>query len=303
MNKIIIKACGKWILAGEYAVLKGHPALAFPLPSQFMELHFSQTKEKKLHIQISTDKDSENLQIFLESTLQKALKMISRERWELNGLLKLKSFMFSGSGLGSSSVICVLVGKLFCSLKWLKEEKLFSFCYALEKLLQKGESSGLDIKVVLEEQAILYTNPDQWEVFQASWEPAIYLSYSGPGQNTDTNIQVVKNLWQKEPKKMESLNQKMQEAVLKAKDNLEQKIDKSFDDRLKALTEAFLMAEDCFLQWGLIGEDMQKYIQLLKKQGALAVKPTGSGGGGYVLSLWPTKIVPQAIKDELLYGF
>ena len=302
MNKIIIKACGKWILAGEYVVLKGHPALAFPLPSQFMELLFSQTKERKLHIQILTNKHSESLQIFLESTLQKALKMISRDRWELNGLLKLKSCMLSGSGLGSSSVICVLVGKLFCNLKWLKAEELFPFCHALEKMLQKGESSGLDIKVVLEERAILYTNPNQWEVFRPSWEPSIYLSFSGSGQDTATNIQAVKKLWQKEPKKMESLNQKMQKAVLKAKSSLKQEID-HHSDRLKVLTEAFLMAEDCFLQWGFIGENMQRHIQFLKKQGALAVKPTGSGGGGYVLSLWPTKVIPQTIKDELFYGF
>lgn len=306
-KEINIKVCGKWILAGEYAVLRGSPALAFPLPSQFMELGLLQNKEKKLQIKsfVQTSpkaQSSEELQIFFESAFHEALKMISKP-YQLNGLLELKSCMSSGSGLGSSSVVCVLIGKLFYALKWLKKEELFSFCHVLERYLQKGKSSGLDIRVILEKQAILYKNPSQWEYFYPSWEPAVYLSYSGSGQNTYTNIQSTQELWEKEPQKMESLNQKMEAAVLKAKSSLEQKTDTNPGSRLEELREAFFMAEDCFFQWNLIGENLKKHIQFLKKHGALAVKPTGSGSGGYVLSLWPSKPPPQAIQNQLLYAF
>ena len=228
--------------------------------------------------------------------------MISKP-YQLTGLLELRSCMLSGSGLGSSSVICVLIGKLFYALEWLKKEELFSFCHALERYLQKGKSSGLDIRVILEKQAILYKNPSQWEFFYPSWKPSIYLSYSGFGLNTYTNIQNTQKLWQKEPQKMEDLNQKMEAAVLKAKNSLEQKVDISPGSRLEELKEAFFMAEDCFFQWDLIGENLRTHIQCLKKHGALAVKPTGSGSGGYVLSLWPSKALPQIIQHKLLYAF
>ena len=46
------------------------------------------------------------------------------------------------------------------------------------------------------------------------------------------------------------------------------------------------MAKDCFEQWGLIDSSVQAEMDRLSAQGALAVKPTGSGGGGYLLSLW-----------------
>ena len=308
MKEIRLKACGKWILAGEYAVLKGYSALAFPLPSQFMELCFSQMEKKTLRIQTTTLVESEkysekNLQIFFESALQKALKILSRHHKELNGLLKLDSYMLSSSGLGSSSVICTLMGKLFHALGWLKKKDLFSFCHTLEKALQEGESSGLDIRVILEEQAILYKDPNQWRFFHPSWKPCIFLSYSGSGQNTSANIQSVQKLWQKEPQKMKPLYEKMELAVLKAKNSLNKDSNASLENRLKELQEAFLIAEDCFSEWGLIGEDMRKHIQFLKKYGALAVKPTGSGSGGYVLSLWPTQTRPQTIPHKLLHAF
>jgi mevalonate kinase len=37
----------------------------------------------------------------------------------------------------------------------------------------------------------------------------------------------------------------------------------------------------------------------LEKAGAAAVKPTGSGGGGYVLSLWAGE-VPASLKAQLV---
>ena len=64
MNKNLnIKVCGKWILAGEYAVLRDSPALAFPLSSQFMELKLFQGIEKKLQIKSLVQNSSETQSI------------------------------------------------------------------------------------------------------------------------------------------------------------------------------------------------------------------------------------------------
>jgi mevalonate kinase len=57
-------------------------------------------------------------------------------------------------------------------------------------------------------------------------------------------------------------------------------------DSLFRLAEAINTAADCFFQWGLISESLQHHMQTLFDAGALAVKPTGSGGGGFVVSLW-----------------
>ena len=42
-----------------------------------------------------------------------------------------------------------------------------------------------------------------------------------------------------------------------------------------------------FLEWELVPNEAQKHIDRLLAAGALSCKMTGSGGGGYILSLWP----------------
>ncbi|HWU44642.1 MAG TPA: hypothetical protein VN132_14420, partial [Bdellovibrio sp.] len=55
------------------------------------------------------------------------------------------------------------------------------------------------------------------------------------------------------------------------------------------LSQAINQAGECFEQWNLNEGAPAKHIQWLRENGAIAIKPTGSGGGGYVLSLWHSK--------------
>jgi len=45
MNTSVYRAYGKWILTGEHAVLRGCPALVFPLQQQFMEFTYIKSSE------------------------------------------------------------------------------------------------------------------------------------------------------------------------------------------------------------------------------------------------------------------
>ena len=65
------------------------------------------------------------------------------------------------------------------------------------------------------------------------------------------------------------------------------------------LTKALSLGEDCFRKWRLISYDLERHIEHLKTNGALAVKPTGSGLGGHVISLWDT-LPPSPVKKQLL---
>ena len=149
-------------------------------------------------------------------------------------------------------------------------------------------------------------------------------------KHSKQNIQKVKAFWQAQPKKAQIINQQMNQAVLKALESLIptksnlllsvkqlQHIKKGLvfsykenkppipsipNKRLLLLKEAFALAENCFLKWGLIGTEMKKHIAFLKKQGALAVKPTGSGSHGYVLSLWLTP-PPDHLSALLIPAF
>ena len=343
-----IKVFGKWILAGEYIVLKSYPALAFPLYSHFIEMNFVRnkaskkttvfTKNIKLKKQALPSRilkqcsnldhnkaTSQSVTKHFFTVLDMALKKVNKTRADLSCEICLRSRMVFGGGMGSSAVLCVLVGRLFQHIKWLKKEELFDFCHTLENYLH-GQSSGLDIAVVLKGKPVLFF-PATWKVakakvvsncqglpkndlntptphiktFKPLYQPTLFLSYANLGRATKQNIQKVKAFWTAQPKKAQMVNQQMNQAVLKALESLMPK--KSNQNKsLLLLKEAFSLAENCFLKWGLIGVEMKKHIAFLKKQGALAVKPTGSGSHGYVLSLWLTP-PPEHLSSLLIPAF
>ena len=280
----------------------------FPLPSQFIQLDY-QKDESLGEVRIVENKDrnlSENFSLIsvFESVLNQALQQISKNRSsDLNGTIHIHSHIAFGGGIGASAVICVLIGQLFNTLNWLKKEELFYFCHSLENSLH-GRSSGVDIAAVLNGKPILYKltrdekNP-QIQEFQFSWKPFIFLSWSGESRSTKDNMKKMKLFWEREVHKAEILNQQMNNAVLKAKEGLETA---SKEEGMTLLTESFSLAESCFLQWGLIGAKMKEHILFLKKQGAVAAKPTGAGMGGYVLSLW-SKQPPVHLRNQLLPAF
>jgi mevalonate kinase len=86
----------------------------------------------------------------------------------------------------------------------------------------------------------------------------------------------------------------MLDAVKKAQIALETDSPKA----LQQLTSAMNTAAQCFQQWGLVSDSLQQHMKTLREAGALAVKPTGSGGGGYVISLWESA-PPSGLDIEL----
>ena len=318
-KKAVFKVFSKWILAGEHAVLRHRPALAFPLKSHFIELAVWPTglpdrKKEKMDGSLPHYVSScPFLLNMFKKALQSALKITGRQFDQLDHVLnvQLKSNVKPGVGLGSSAMVSVLIGLWFKDLKWTKKKTLPGFCYQLESTLQ-GQSSGLDIAAVLVSKPIYYkisperTSPPSFlfgskkayiQNFSPLWTPHIYLSRPHgptPLSNTKRNILKVQRYLKTRSKKSDEL---MKKAVKLANTALTKK---NAGGRLNMLVESFHLAEHCFKAWGLIPPQMKKHADFLKSKGALAVKPTGSGHTGYMLSLWKSR-PPKSLR--LLPGF
>jgi mevalonate kinase len=69
-------------------------------------------------------------------------------------------------------------------------------------------------------------------------------------------------------------------------------------DGFEELSGGISLAGRCFQNWGLVNPPLAATLNQLLIRGATAAKPTGSGLGGYVLSLWNSedKIPKEAIR-------
>lgn len=275
---------GKWIFSGEHTVLRGGPALVFPLFKRKLELEYTPTSSP-LSVTASGENASSIEELF-PGVLAKALNLIDRKDDKLMGAIVFKNELPLGSGMGASSSLCVAFSRWFRHLGLVTETEIYEFARQLENIFH-GESSGVDIAVVLHEKPLIFKRPNIIETLNVKNTFKLYLSHTGQKGITKDCVNQVNNFIKADPASGKRVDENMIQVTVDAI--------KLFSASETARDPAKLVpilnqGYECFKKWGLTGGNVDTHISFLKSQGALAAKPTGSGGGGYVLSLWPEKI-------------
>ncbi len=273
------KSYAKWILAGEHSVLRGSPALVFPFKKYFIQFNYTKNSSE---LRIEVNSSQEAMELFFWGIVEKALHLVDKKRSDLTGCLKINSQIPIGGGLGSSSALCVALMSWFEHLGWLEENNIFSYSREIENIIH-GESSGVDIVGAMSEKGHKFYKSGEMSELNISWQPNWYISDCGQKGATASCITKVKSILQKTPDIGEKIDRLMQSAVDLALESLSEK-NKNLG--INQLARAIDMASGAFSQWGLVHGSLKHHMHELTKNGAIAVKPTGSGGGGYVLSLW-----------------
>lgn len=272
-------AHAKCIIAGEHAVLRGHPAIVFPL-SQFQLILTYQPSEKNLSAEASGEL-SETLLLMFWGTLKKAFELVSIPLNNIKGEIHIENHIPLCAGLGFSAALCLAIGKWFVAQKWLNTHKLLDFTRQLEDKFHQ-ESSGVDIAGVMSNSAIYYVRNKEPQTINPKWTPKFYLSYCNHLSVTAEAVAAVKLLFDIEKFKAKRIDIDMAESVTMIQEALLSPESKGF----QLLSEGIKQSYHCFEQWNLITNKLQEHIDFLMQHGAIACKPTGAGYGGYVLSLW-----------------
>ena len=280
-------AYGKWILCGEHSVLRGSPALVFPLLSKNMTLSYTNQHQEFTALFNGLGEES-GVNMFWK-ILDRALELTHNSRDHLEGQLILDNQIPLGSGLGASAALCVNLAKWFVHLGWIDSEKAFDFARQLEDT-SHGESSGVDIAVSMDGKPLHFERFGDTYPIDIKWEPQLYLSHSGAHSKTSDCVQQVKQWMQRLPEDGLHTDEKMKQSVALAEQAL-----LSGPEAFEELNQAIQMANSCFASWSLSQGAVAQRMNWLTEQGAQSTKPTGSGGGGYVLGLWKT---PPSIETQ-----
>ena len=283
---------GKWILLGEHSVLRGHPALAFPLLSRRLELEYAPSASS-FDVQFEGEHGSDFRLLFF-GVIENAMSRLGMTQ-PVVGQFKLTSSLPVGTGLGASAALCGAVARWCSSQGWVRSDEVYEFARQLEDLFH-GESSGVDLAVSLSAQGVRFVRGGERRTFKPGWWPKFYLSYSGIRGVTSDCVSKVKRMFDESPDKAVELDTRMASAVREAELAL---IKGHAEDGMQQLKHAIDLGRTCFVEWGLCPREVESHMLELERAGAIAVKPTGSGGGGYVLSLW-AEDPPTSLKSLMV---
>ena len=285
---------GKWALAGEYSVLRSGAALVYPLNHYYIDFTYKQTN-KPLLIK-RKGKHQAGLDFTVTPLLRKALKTLNKKREDLKGRLTIEGHLPFGAGLGASSALCVGMSYLLLYKKWIDKGQLKPFATSLEDFFH-GKSSGMDVTAVLEQQPILYQKSQILKTLDKfNHKPLLFLSYSGGRASTSVGVSKVRKIFDRDWLEGELTDKQMNQSVQLCLQALKESNKKK---SLLILKKALDLGCNCFEKWKLISYDLEQHIHFLKQKGAVAVKPTGSGLGGHVISLWD-KQPPAHLQKQLI---
>jgi mevalonate kinase len=274
---------GKWVLVGEHSVMRGGMAIVFPYPEVSLCLEFVPRKRDGLTVAPS---ESEPVICELLKIYEGHQKGNNRFSWPA-GRLTIHSTIPQGAGLGSSAALCLGVARWVASALGIPSYELVETARRLEAYFH-GNSSGMDIAAVSANAPIVFEKDCPPRVLKLKRLPHFTLHDTGLRSSTAGCISQVKAFMARDPVKAHSVDRAMNAASYKALTGLLAYSRGKDAAGLESLAKGMRMALDCFnaSAWNLILDAEHRLICSLLADGALAAKPTGSGGGGVVVAMW-----------------
>jgi mevalonate kinase len=274
---------GKWVLSGEHAVLSGATAIALPHPEFKLLLDFQATRDQELRI---VPEDAREVIRELLLSLQDEQNLEGYSFLLPTGVLRLESTIPIGAGLGSSAALCVALTRWMAEPMRLSQDQWFEFAKRLEHRFH-GKSSGMDIAVTSAKEPVSFSIARGAQTLGIRRIPAFTFHDTGLRARTSECVLRVERFREANPFLALKTDERMSAASCCALEGLSLYDRGEFQGGLNQIVKAMKEAQECFYSWELIPGAVQRLEKELLGKGALAVKLTGAGGGGFLVALWP----------------
>ena len=283
-----IQVPAKWVLSGEHAVLRGGLAVVFPHDQFRLSLKY---REK-------ADREEDSGQEIYRNLFLRALNLLGARRdFGSLGKIEIHSTIPQGAGLGSSAALCVAMARLAVWYTHSDPNLHIPLATQLEDGFH-GKSSGMDVNATAHAKPILFSMKDGATPLEGLTRmPNFRVTDSGFRGKTRECIDRVLAWRERSSEFKEPMDQQMQHATELAVTGLNDYSEGS-NEGLHLLQESMTLSQNCFETWGLITPELLIQKQDLLKRGALAVRLTGAGLGGFWVSLWKDPAVGLDNSDS-----
>lgn len=267
----------KWILSGEHAVIRGFPAIVFPLHHFQCTLLF-EPNANELTCDCQTH---DGLDSFVLGLIHKVIQKLNIQ---IYGAITIINTIPIGQGLGFSASLAVNIARLLQKLGHIKQPEILKTATFIENIIHLT-SSGIDVHGVYSNQVLHYQN-GQGKPINHYNLPNLWLHPTEQVGITSSCIKNVSQLHKNFPEKAALIDQKMGSTT-------EQLLEVIQNPHHHDWVRSIQQAQECFRDWGLITDCLDQAMNSLSQQGCLALKPTGSGKGGFLIGLWPDHHHPK----------
>lgn len=304
--KVTASAAGKLMLSVGYAVVHGYPTVVTAVDQRL-----NVTVEKNGDDALLVNAPDLGLRSYTKTIgelgtrdLPKAVRFIEMlykrflEKWPQNeGIIVTTNSDFSASyGFGSSSAVSVAFAKALTTLYGidLSNEELFDLCYRAVLDVQ-GVGSGYDLAAAIWGGTLRYVKPAK-EVKKININNLqLVICYSGQKADTPTLIRMVDSFYEREPKKVEVIFEK----IAKIADDLAVSL---HNNDWKKTGELFNESQQAARDLGVSTTRLEELILTAQKAGALGVTSSGAAGGDCILALVDDNSRQKVIRELKTIG-
>lgn len=265
---------GKLIISGEHAAVYGADAFAIPA--------------KMFSLDVSLKQNSQSNRVtFNGSNFEGTLGNIIHEAVEILELPSDSLFDCSvetniplGAGLGASAAISVALTRALSDMYGLalSKQEIFLVSNQLEKHFH-GSPSGLDASVVAFERPVLFSKTTGIKVIEKDLNAgklSLIAIDSGARASTKDMIETARP----------SFNGPSSKRILKEfNDATSRSLQGYITGDAKELASGMNLSYELLNEIGVVSQKLEGICKKARELGCYAAKPTGAGGGGFVIGL------------------